>query len=1177
MPLPGLISARDIARATGRPQPTDEQVAVIEAEPGPLLVVAGAGSGKTETMAARVVWLVANQVTTPERVLGLTFTRKAAGELAERVRRRLRRLAAAGLVPDLGEADGDADISTYHAFAGRLVREHALRLGIEPESRLLTEAAAWQYAHEVVDRWDGDMTGVAITPATVVDLLLRMSAECAEHLVDLDRLQAHLDQLEDRVLTLQAATARVAKAGKVPELLKAVRTRQRLVPLLQAYTDRKRANESLDFGDQLALAARLARDFPDIGRSERTRTDTVLLDEFQDTSHAQLVMLRELFGGGHSVTAVGDPHQSIYGWRGASAGTLSRFAEEFATATGSLAPQRTLATSWRNDLAVLDVANVIAAPLRAQAERAGRLEVPALSARPGAGAGQVQAGRWLTMADEAAAVAAWVAERWNAPHSTATAAVLCRTRAQFVTIEAALRAAGLPVEVVGLGGLLSTPEVVDVVSALHVIADPDRGDALMRLLTGPMCRLGARDLHALGRWAQTQRQRQLTTPYDGPSGGDATPPPTDADGGGEAEAAGALLSDDVEVMPDVVDEASIVEALDSLPRPAWRDLSGQGLSTAGRERLVRLSELLRGLRSRASLPLAELVVEVERGLLLDIEVAARPGVGAAGARAHLDALAEVAAGFAASADQPTLGGFLAWLEAAQVRERGLAPGQAEGEDAEVLPTDPRPSDVDVSRVAVQVLTVHAAKGLEWDVVAVPGLVEGIFPICAKAPKKDGDGWLAPADTVDTDSGWRPSSRGGIPYPLRGDQDSLPMLELDGWVDSKELEASIGRFEVECGRHVVAEERRLAYVAFTRAKAELLLSAHVWGTPKRSPRLTSRFLTEVLEAPATLGPTGAAGAAGGRRGAAGMAGESGLVLALPDWAPIPDPAPDLQNPAPMDQARATWPLDPIAGRREAIEGGAARVRAALAAPAGTAGEAVGADESDGADRPFGADDAAQRWAAEIEVLLAERDRSHSLELEVQLPTHLSASRLVRLAEDPVALAGDLRRPMPRPPAPEARRGTAFHAWVEQRFGVTAMVDVLELPGAADEGPAQDERLPELQANFLASEWADRVPSAIEVAIETPVAGTVLRGRIDAVFPAGEGRWDVVDWKTGSEPHGRAATARAVQLAAYRLAWARLQAVPVEQVGAAFFYAATGRTVRPVDLLDEAALTALLTGS
>ena len=297
-------------------------------------MVAGAGSGKTETMAARVVWLVANQLTTPDQVLGLTFTRKAAGELAERVRRRLRRLAAKGLVPDLGEADGDADISTYHAFAGRLVREHALRLGVEPESRLLTEAASWQYAREVVERWDGDMSEVGNSPSTIVDALLKLSGECAEHLVEPGELLGYLDELEDRVTSLPAATARGTVPAEVKKLLTAITVRRRLVPLLEEYAERKRAREALDFGDQLALAARLARDFPDIGRAERARTQTVLLDEFQDTSHAQLVMLRELFGAGHSVTAVGDPHQSIYGWRGASAGTLARFAEQFAAVDG---------------------------------------------------------------------------------------------------------------------------------------------------------------------------------------------------------------------------------------------------------------------------------------------------------------------------------------------------------------------------------------------------------------------------------------------------------------------------------------------------------------------------------------------------------------------------------------------------------------------------------------------------------------------------------------------------------------------------------------------------------------------------------------------------------------------------------------------------------------------------
>jgi len=153
-------SAVGLAEALGLPPPTDEQRAVIEADPlRPVLVVAGAGSGKTETMASRVVWLVANGHVEPDQVLGLTFTRKAATELAERIGRRLRRLTNAGIwTPKPLDEDGAEPlggipvVSTYHSYAGRLVREHALRLGYEPESRLLSEAAAWQYAYEVVSR-----------------------------------------------------------------------------------------------------------------------------------------------------------------------------------------------------------------------------------------------------------------------------------------------------------------------------------------------------------------------------------------------------------------------------------------------------------------------------------------------------------------------------------------------------------------------------------------------------------------------------------------------------------------------------------------------------------------------------------------------------------------------------------------------------------------------------------------------------------------------------------------------------------------------------------------------------------------------------------------------------------------------------------------------------------------
>ncbi|MBO4206868.1 PD-(D/E)XK nuclease family protein, partial [Micromonospora echinofusca] len=154
--------------------------------------------------------------------------------------------------------------------------------------------------------------------------------------------------------------------------------------------------------------------------------------------------------------------------------------------------------------------------------------------------------------------------------------------------------------------------------------------------------------------------------------------------------------------------------------------------------------------------------------------------------------------------------------------------------------------------------------------------------------------------------------------------------------------------------------------------------------------------------------------------------------------------------------------------------------------------------------------------------------------------------------------------------------AFHTWLEERFGAPRLLDVDELPGAADDDAAPDGELVELQERFLASEWADRVPVEVEVPFATVLAGVVVRGRMDAVFTAPGGRYDVVDWKTGRPPDGPAAEAAAVQLAAYRLAWAELAGVPVDRVRAAFHYVRSGVTVRPADLLDAEGLAALITG-
>ncbi|WP_461024829.1 ATP-dependent helicase [Thalassiella azotivora] len=1118
-------TAAQVAERLGQHRPTDEQARVVEADLGPMLVVAGAGSGKTETMAARVVWLVAAGLVAPDRVLGLTFTRKAAGELADRVRLRLRQLRAAGglAVPD-GVELADPTIATYHSYAASVVADHGLRLGVEPRSRLLGEAASWQLAQEVVEGWAEDLAAVDRAPSTVVEGLVALSAECAEHLVEPADLGDHLDELLERLGALPkddagGAPAVPPRSWECAKALAALAARRRLVPLLEAYQRRKRELEALDFGDQVALAARLAREVPEVGAGERGRFDVVLLDEYQDTSTAQLMLLRSLYGGGHPVTAVGDPHQSIYGWRGASAGNLERFGSDFPRPDGTPAPVAWLSTSWRNDHAVLDVSNTLAAPLTASS----RVEVRELSARPGAGPGRVVA-RWCaTVEEENAALADDLERAWHAQDEAvaqgsprATMAVLCRKRSQFVGVEQALRERGLPVEVIGLGGLLERPEVVDVVATLQVLHDPTRGDALVRLLTGPRWRIGPQDLETLGEWARALHARHRPAPSPGR---DAQP-----------------VDEEVLVDPDAVDERSLVDALDDLPAPGWVGPHGRGLTRAGYERLTRLSGELARLRRRASAPLPELVTDVERTLRLDVELAAVPGVAPATARAQLDAFTDVAASFADSADRPTLGGFLSWLRAAAERERGLNQAEEADEGAAGHP----PETAEPSRTAIQLLTVHASKGLEWDVVAVPGLVEGSFP---STSSREGE---------DTAPGWL-SGLGVLPYDLRGDVDSLPVWGWRSATHLKDLDTAVKDLKRACGAHDVAEERRLAYVAATRARRDLLLSGSWWQDGKR-PRRPSRFLLEVAEA---------------------FAGDPRVVVQGLEPEVIEQGPEQDENPRLAEPRRAAWPYDPLGTRRPAVEAAAGAVLAEVERQQSSEVPVLprGGEHDGAAARAADADQAGE-WDREVERLLTERELASRPERDVVLPVHLSASRAVQLASDPGGLAEQIRRPMPTPPHPATRRGTAFHAWLEQRFRADALVDVEDLPGAQDEGAADDAELPRLKEVFLASEWANRAPVAVEVDVETPVGGIVLRGRIDAVFPRDEGGFDVVDWKTGTPPTGERRRAAAVQLAVYRLAWARLHDLPLDAVGAAFFYASTGETVRLADTLDDAGILALI---
>ncbi|RDH09807.1 UvrD-helicase domain-containing protein, partial [Tsukamurella pulmonis] len=321
-----LISAVDLAHELGQAfAPTEEQRAVIEAPLGPCLVVAGAGAGKTETMAGRVVWLIANRYVTPDQVLGLTFTRKAAQQLMIRVRKRLARLAGAPVVDRIDPAGQlraslravEPEISTYHAYAGRLLGDYGMLLPVEPSVRLVSETERWQIAYDVVTGWD-EALELDRNPANLTEWVLGLSGALADHLVTPDQLEADDDELE-RLMGLlppgprqrAAPNAALLKAAEVQE------QRRRLIPLVRAVAAEMRAREVLDFGSQMGLAAQLALANPDVAGLERARFGAVLLDEYQDTGHAQRMLLASLFGGpsgAAAVTAVGDPIQSIYGW-----------------------------------------------------------------------------------------------------------------------------------------------------------------------------------------------------------------------------------------------------------------------------------------------------------------------------------------------------------------------------------------------------------------------------------------------------------------------------------------------------------------------------------------------------------------------------------------------------------------------------------------------------------------------------------------------------------------------------------------------------------------------------------------------------------------------------------------------------------------------------------------------
>lgn len=1091
--MTSLISPEAIAAALGQFPPTAEQSAVISAPLRPALVVAGAGSGKTETMAGRVVWLVANGLVRRDEVLGLTFTRKAAGELAERIQRRLTRLAEferRGLLPQLGalhaegrldvlgriereggsesdrrraldalgggaESPPDADallhrptVATYNSFADAIVRENAVRIGRDPDAAVLSESAAWLLMRRIVhDSDDPRLEEVEYRPSTIIDAALQLARDAVDNLVDLDELAAFADDFaavldrpsQDRRTTVYAdvrtAVARVGGLGL-------------LTGLAREYNRQKRRRGLIDFSDQVAGALDVVRTHPSVAEDLRERYRVVLLDEYQDTSVVQTDLLAGLFAG-TAVMAVGDPHQSIYGWRGASAGNLGGFSHAFVPSAASPQPPAdtySLLTSWRNSEAVLTAANAVLGPLAANSP----VRVDALRARPGAPTGKVEAAYLVDVDAEAERVAAWFADVRAARAADGvptTGAVLFRAKKHMVRFADALGRHGIPHRILGLGGLLSTPEVVDVVAALRVISDPTAGSSLIRLLVGPRWSIGLADLRALAALSRRIARHDS-----------------------------ALQ----ELTPDVADRmrrsggdesGSLVDALDFLVRQKPDHGWLQSFTEEGLRRLRDAASVFSELRRAIGMPVPDLVRLIEVELRLDIELAANESRGPARiAGDQLRAFVDELHGFLATDESGSLPALLAWLDRAE-RLDEFAPR-----------TEPPEDDV------VQLLTIHGSKGLEWDAVAVVRIVADELP----AKPRDGLGWLR---------------FGVLPYRFRGDRAWLPHLawSAEEAPTQQDLRTAHTAFREAIGDRQREEERRLAYVAVTRARDHLLLTGSAWsGTT--TPRPPSPFLREICDA-----------------------------LQLPADVDL-DPG---ENPYLDERRLLTWPLDPLGARRTRVEAAAALV-----------GDAQRRDRA--------------TPSRDLALLLAERD-ARAAGRTAAAPTRIPASRYKEFVGDYAAAAAAAVRPLPERPYRQTRLGTLFHAWVEQRSGLTGPGQSADdglwehdddgLPG----GQADHAALEDLKRRFLTSEWAELRPIAVETEIDFTADDLLPDGRphvvickLDAVYER-EGRIEIVDWKTGRPPRTPAEREeRMLQLELYRRAYHAKHGTPLDQIDVALYY-------------------------
>ena len=1051
------ITTSDLTKVLGF-NPSAEQLAAITSPLEPSMIVAGAGTGKTTVMAGRIAWLIMTQQVSPDRILGLTFTTKAANELLTRVRSFLP--AALRYLPDeAAHADlGEPIISTYNAFGSRLLKEHALRLGLEPDARVVVDATRYQLAMRVVCQSTYDLGGLGYSPTTAVTEMLKLDEHCSNYLVDPNLI---IEKDTQRLIGLEQIEK---KQELTNDMIKTCSKRIALAKLVIDFRQAKITNDVIDYADQIRLAAQAAHNSQAMRDILKEQFQVVLLDEYQDTSLSQKVLLQELFGQGHPVMAVGDPCQAIYGWRGAEITNMENFKTDFMRQVSNAwepAQVYKLTANRRSGSNILSAANSLSNKLREIHPEIVEL-VPADDAKP---VGEIHTALLPTFADEVD----WVAEQisklkpaksWN------EVAVLLREKKNAQFYVSALEARGIPVQVVDPGALINLPEVREVIGYLEAIYDPTANSALARILLSPRWQIGSRDLAILGRHAAQLVRVDVT----------------------------AEMPIDVQLdhIVSAVDKSQRVSLLDALELVSEDE--SLPYSPEARVRLIELAGQLRLLRKFCNESAIDLISRIIRVTGIGIESMVTNSPEGSTHFDRLAALLDLAGNYRNLDGDSSVAAFLEYLRTGQ-RFNSLVE-----------------ADVTLSDNAVIVMSIHKSKGLEFPVVVVPDLTVGVFPSTPKDRHWPKNAFRIPPDALGT--------------TINSLLPEFPSSTGPRGVDFKAFTSAAGEL-------AKIDERRLAYVAITRAEQKVIASGSWWGPTQSKLRGPSDFLVDLHDG----------------------------ATHPQQWTDTPDS--DATNPLLAGIQYLSWPAQVAAESRQKIQQDAQLVKAAAGKPH---------DESKLSAEEV---ELVESWQQDIDALVLQASQYESVERKVRLPDSLSASQLIALSSDEENFLKSLVRPMPRKPSSAADRGTTFHAWVETFYGRRTLIDAETLPGAMDDEIYTDEQLQALKLAFESGPFVSRTPASLELPFALVLGGRTLRGRLDALFtgtlddPNAADSWLVVDWKTG-----KPGSANDLQLSIYRQAAALTLGVNPEQIQAVFYYVADQVITSPDTLLSLDELAELI---